>query len=80
MFFVDATGIVVAAAEIPDVKVVVIPFAFPSDGDLNNVYSFWPDTNVIPVLATSQKCRPLLSHSWNIIFKERLADLRSLPE
>ena len=40
MFFVEATGIVVAAAEIPDVKVVVIPLAFPSEGDLKIVYSF----------------------------------------
>ena len=40
IFFVDATGIVVALDEIPDVKVVVIPLAFPSDGDLKIVYSF----------------------------------------
>ena len=39
-FLVDETGIVVAVDEIPDVKVVVIPFAFPSDGDLKIVYSF----------------------------------------
>jgi hypothetical protein len=34
MFLVDETGIVVAVDVIPDDKVVVIPFAFPSDGDL----------------------------------------------
>ena len=40
IFTTDATGIVVAEDKMPEVRVVVIPFAFPSDGDLNNVYSF----------------------------------------
>jgi hypothetical protein len=40
MFFVEATGMVVALDEIPEDKVVVIPFASPSDGDLKIVYSF----------------------------------------